>query len=134
MPGKRVLSVGQCGFDHGQLSQSLQQMFGALEQSLGGSITQAPYNDPKTGELKTPLAGGALAETLKANLSSPLMVAVAVISFVLGYWKANERWTRFKWFAEYHSRLSDMYREARNGDEILINLVIVIFTSNDYYY
>src|SRR5438552_2303305 len=29
MAGKRVLSVGQCGFDHGQLAHRLREMFDA---------------------------------------------------------------------------------------------------------
>jgi hypothetical protein len=39
------------------------------------------------------------------------MVVVAVVSVILGAWKAKQRWTIFEILADRHDQLAEMYRE-----------------------
>jgi hypothetical protein len=41
-----------------------------------------------------------------------LMVAVAIIGVVLGYWLTRERWAIFRGRADYHARLGEFYRAS----------------------
>lgn len=47
-----------------------------------------------------------------------MMIAVAVMSVVLCFWGAKQRWSLYRSFAEYHSRIENMYHDAKSGDDI----------------